>query len=483
MMVHSFNFNRFYICAGLFVLLIVWILIFPYTGDGDSMLHYWNLRHSWWDPKSGLTSWARPVYVLLNIFPARGGVFAARAYAGLLTIIAAWQTIRLADDLEIPNSTLAAPFFIFQPLVFALASDTMTEMQMALGIVIALRLWIAKRFALSCFVVSLLPYIRPEGFFIAPMWGLFFLFLPSTPENPKLWKRILIGSLLATGSILVFVACYFFANDWFYFLHSWSWSASSPVYIHGTLQHHFVRYPAFCGWVLFPLFVMGVVPSLKKKMLLPCAVWGLVITLHTIMFWRGAFGAIGFMRILASTSPIAALVMLHGWNWLMETNFFHNLSPRIKTLAPAIVLIGAAATAMFFYYAEATHHRCFNVIETANYIRQNDLLKQAPRFFAGDPMVLAALGYPDKSEQLVENKFDKKEQMKVLAELPSGAIGVWDNMQAQMWHQVSPKEFEGLGYTTLYVSESHVKAFHFDEWLWGFNYWTAPLRYVVVRKN
>ena len=120
------------------------------------MLHYWNLRVSWLDPQYALTSWARTGFVLLMIWSAQFGVFAVRIFAAFISVFTMWQTIKLAEDLRLKNAHLAGLLFILQPLVFALSNDVMTEVPMALGVVIALRLWFAKRWIFSCLLVSFL---------------------------------------------------------------------------------------------------------------------------------------------------------------------------------------------------------------------------------------------------------------------------------------------------------------------------------------
>jgi hypothetical protein len=475
--------RRFWICAGIFAVYVVWLYLWPYTGDGDSMLHYWNLRRTFTNPSEGLTSWARPVYVLLMFLPARGGVFFVRCFTALVTTILAWQTMRLADDLELPNATMAGPLLAFQPFVFALASDTMTEMPMALGIAVALRLWFARKYALSCLIVSLLPLLRPEGFFIAPVWGLFLLFLPLRPEYPGMVRRILDGSLMATGIVVLLGVCYFVTGDVLYFVHAWSWPAKVAGYGSGPLWHHFVLWPGYCGVVLFPLFILGIVPSLRKRMALPWAVWGIVILTHTILFWLGAFGAIGLMRILACTAPVTALIMLHGWNWITERKFYRDAVPLVQWTLPALVVLAAAAIAMIDYRADPTHHKVFLASKAADYARQNNLVGPAPRFFAGDPMVLAALDYPDHTGQLVNNSFDRKEELKQLAELPIGSVGVWDNQQGQMWHNVKPEEFDRLGYTTLFETSHRLQVYPLYESMFPLVSWPLEQRFVVVRKD
>ena len=163
--------KRLAVCAGLLALLMGWAVVFPQTGDGDAIMHYLNAHDSLWQPAKLMGSWARVGAKIPLLIPAQYGVLGARWAAALISIVCAWQTIRLADDLKIRRSILAAAFLLFQPYVFTLAGDTMTELPLALGIVIAIRFWLARRKWASCLVMGYLPTVRPEGFFLCALWA------------------------------------------------------------------------------------------------------------------------------------------------------------------------------------------------------------------------------------------------------------------------------------------------------------------------
>ncbi len=422
------------------------------------MLHYWNLRSSLIEPKDGLTSWARPVYVLLMIFPALAGLVTVRIFTAFITILLVWQTMRLADDLKLERARLAGCFLILQPLVFALASDTMTEIPMALGLTIAIRWWLAKRYASSFLLMSFLPFVRPEGLLLAPVWGLLLLLLPYDKEHPSFFARIGIGALLGTGTICLIIACYFLAGDWLYYLHAWSWQLG--FINRGPLWHHITNWPYYCGPVLLILFLFGIKSSLRRAMMLPWLCWAVVFGSHSILFYFGLFGSVGLMRIMATTASITALICLEGWNTLARMKRFSQFLPDAQRLVTVSVLMLAALFVMAFYYASPEHHRCFVARKAGAFLKAYPQLKTAPRFFAGDPMVLEAMDYPAKSEQLIANKFDRQEQLEVLANLPVGTVGVWDNGQAFFWHHVRLEDFPALGYRTLFTARQQVKYFN-----------------------
>jgi hypothetical protein len=99
--------GRALLLAGLFLVLVAWALVFRWTGEGDSGMHYMNLRESAEQPHYALFPWARPGWVVLLIWPALLGLTAAKIASAAITVALCWQTMRLADDLRIPNPTLA----------------------------------------------------------------------------------------------------------------------------------------------------------------------------------------------------------------------------------------------------------------------------------------------------------------------------------------------------------------------------------------
>lgn len=408
-----------------------------------------NLRESAEDPACALNPWSRPVFVLLMVLPATLGIFAVRLFAAFLATVLAWTTMRMADDLELPRPNLAGLLLFAQPLFFALSCDTLTEMPMALGIALAIRLWWTRRRALSCLLVSLLPMIRPEGFLLIVMWA--FMVLLSTSVGSFWRRRAPICLLLSVGMLCWVLACHLFMGNPLYVLTMWSWPPGSyENYGSGSLLHHVLRWPHYCGPILIVLFVAGVVPSVRRRMALPWGVWGIVFGVHTILWWGGWFAALGLMRIQACTAPITALVCLYGWNSLAVWTRRLGLSPRSRRACVVVLLSVAAFAPLGYYYTNLENHRVFPIRRVTRYVKDNHLLRSAPLFFTGEHIVLAELGLTNRSPKTVENAWDPVEQLSMLAKLPLGSIGVWDNQRSEDWYDVKIAQLEELGYEILY---------------------------------
>ncbi len=459
---------RWGMSAMLFAVLVAWAWAFPYTGDGDSVGHYLNARDAAMTPLSALHAWARPICKLIMAPFASHGILAVRAAMAAVAALTCWHTIRLAEELKLPNSLLAGPMVLWQPMAFAIAADTMTEMPMALGIVIAIRLWSNGSWRASALLVGFLPAVRPEGFFIGGLWGLLLLLAPGA----SLVRRITSLAALAVGLVCWAAAsgAMTWNHDFLYVLHTWNWpSGGYSAYGRGSLLHHFIRWPLYCGFPLTVLFILGIRPSWARRgMRLPLAVWGLVIGLHSILFWGGWFASCGYMRIMTCSCPITALVCLQGWN--VAEKWF----PSQRRLAAVF------CTAWVFgqYALDPWHYDCFPLARCTSFIRDRHLLQPQTTFFAGNAIATAQLDSPAHPTNVVPFECDPEDVRKKLMALPLGAIGVWDDRQAPKWHGHRIADLAGHGFTVLYDTHSHIAAY---KSLIGLG--ATDLHYVVLRKD
>ena len=480
---------RFAVCAGLFIVLFGWAALFPYTGDGDSAMHYLNARETAVTPVSGLHAWARPGAKLFMVPFALHGILLTRAAMAAVSALVAWHTIRLAEELRLPRALLAGPMILWQPLAFALASDTMTEMPMALGIIIALRLWRNDWRRASATLVGFLPMVRPEGFFLGVLWGAMVL-LESRPG--RTWRgshgwRAGTLALMTLGLITWALACWALTpnHDPFYVLHIWNWPANSfAFYGRGSLFHHVILWPLYCGGPLTVLFLAGIRPSFRSirgrpGMSLPWSVWLVVFGVHTVLYWRGWFASCGLMRIFACTSPITALVCLHGWNAVAEwlANRRGSFRPIAVQLAGGLFCTGWAVGQ---YLLQPFHYDCFASSRCVAYIRDHDLVGPHTPFFAGNQITVAQLGLPPHFAGLMETPCDAELIHHSLAALPIGSIGVWENHQAPVWHGHRIEDLAGHGFTILEEDVVSVPTFRS---LYLGRKGNFEVRYAVLRKT
>ena len=488
----------------LFIPIVLWIWIWPYTGDGDSVLHYLCARTVWSDPTAVLGSWARPLHKLLIIIPALGGIIPTRLFQAFLTLVMAWQTVSLARQLGLRNSLLAAPLVVAQPYIFALAGDTMTEIPMALATLIGVRLWLSGRLAWSCLVVSMLPLLRPEGFFMIALWGILLL-LPRTPGAgtelssrcpgfaAMVRTRFLPACLLSVGLLGWMLACWLITRDPLYFIHIWSWPMRSyDSYKPGPIYHYVLLWPVYCGLVLTVPFIAGILPSIcRPRMRLIWIIWLLVIVLHSLLYWLHKFASVGLLRILACTAPMTALICLEGFNaigrWLADRGV--QPAARHRLAVGAVVL--AMLWAMFFYTLFGVHYDCFGYRRLAReansrqflaayYRQQSNNDPNPPRIIAGDKMFLAMMGLNAAPPHYMDSAMDRQSQLQRMASQPIGTVGAWDNQQALGWHSISIDDLPALGYMIVYEYDQTVP--DLMEYPKSHSLFSRQ-RYVLIRKD
>jgi hypothetical protein len=505
------------VCTGLWMLLAGWAILWPQSGDGDAIMHFINARDGLWKPALLLGSWARVGSKLHLLIPAQFGLLPTRWMSALVSAAVAWQTVRMAEDLKIRRAILAAPLLIFQPLVFALAGDTMTELTMSLGLVIAIRLWWAERWILSCLVMSYVPLIRPEGFFLCAMWAVMTLLTSRIGPIPR---RFATGVSLIAGCVAWSIACWILWKDPFYFVRpseGWTWQANSiKSYGNGSFFSQFGRWPQYCGPMLFALFVAGVAPAFRwkslriygiavvlgaivlpsflrenvlpwltfplliamalawrrDKLFLPWLAFLLVLTLHSILWWKGWFGSCGLMRILGCVSPVTALICLRGWNAAADR------FPQRAAAIAAMLLI--TVTPAIYYAEDSMHYRVFPLHQACDYVRARNLLAGCPKIILGDPMAAADLNLPPNTPNLMMHECDRLAESKLFLETPVGAVGLWDNQHAQEWFGVRIEDLPALGFDILY--DAHHTVICNLAILVGGSRSDANQGYVVIRK-
>ena len=455
--------------AVVFAGLVGWAMLFPFTADGDSILHYLNARDGAVHPPDCLHAWARPGFKALLIPFAVHGIVPARVMMAALATAVVWQTVRLADDLRLPRALWAGPLVLWQPMAFAVAADTMTEFPMALGLVVAVRLWLARRFALSCLVLGFLPSVRPEGFFFGVMWGLMVTLGPTVGSWPK---RVGLLASLTVGMATWVLACWTLQGDPLLVYHVWNWPPNSYAsYGRGSLFHYVGLWPMYAGVPLTLLFLTGIRPSLRRSTWLPWTVWATVITVHSVLYWRGSFASCGLMRILSCTAPFTAVICLYGLNraadWLTE----HSWDAARRRAAGVAFAAVATAWTLGQYCTVSEHFDCFPLLRCTAYIRDHHLLGPGTAFFAGNKIAIAALDLRAKRPGLMDTPCDPDQIERNLAALPIGAVGVWDNRQAPIWHGQTIDSLRGNGFTLLFDTTTRTPVGGRD------------LRYVVLRKD
>jgi Gpi18-like mannosyltransferase len=151
------------------------VLLYHDADQQDSGYHFLFARWAHRHPQYFISVWARPLFTLLYFPFAQFGYAAAKFLTVIISLGTAWQTFRLARQIKFDRAEMAIPLLFLQPSFFLLSSTVLTETLFALVFVIALRLHLSGRIKAGMIVASLLILVRPEGFFIGVLWGVWVL--------------------------------------------------------------------------------------------------------------------------------------------------------------------------------------------------------------------------------------------------------------------------------------------------------------------
>ncbi len=425
------------------------VLLYPDSYQQDGGYHFLFSRVAWKHPEIFVGVWSRPLFTFVYSFPAMLGYPAAKLFTLLVCLVTAYQTFRLAEDLKIERTTLAIPILFLQPSYALIAGDTMTEPLFALILVVALRFHHQGRVALGAFMASLMILVRPEGFFLGVVWGVWVLFHGGTAHVLRNAPR---AALLATGGFIWWLTALLITGDPLYIKHNWppDWDLTSATYGIGNLWVYGKQLPEIAGPLLCLRFVVGLVVSLAYRRLTTITASFLTIFfVHTVLRAFGLFGSAGYSRYFVTVSPAIALITVAGWNSV--ASWFAWLPRTVKIAAAAAVLAASAVVTTFYIDAQKYTRDARAIAEMYTWFCAND--RPVQKVIWSQAYMCILLDGCDVWEK-ASFSGDKAANLARVGKAPVGTLIFWDADTGPSWFKLTADDFEGVGYERL-RSESY----------------------------
>jgi hypothetical protein len=408
--------------------------------------------------------WARPLFTFLYSFPAQFGYPAAKLFTVFVCLLTGYQTFRVAEMLKLERPALVAPLLFFQPTFFQLFSDTLTEPLFALTLVIAFRLHLAGHLATGALLASLLILIRPEGFFIGILWGLWLL--AERSASLTLLRRMATAALLATGMFVWWLVALLITGDPRFIPNNWppDWDATAATYGSGALWTYVLQLPEIAGPLLWIFLLLGLGYSIRIYPRNRVAqVFLTVFVVHSILRSVGLFGSAGYARYFVCVAPMTALLGLIGWNRIAE---FAKGLPRLRIAAASVVLVLSAAFSVFYVDAAVYTRDARAVAEMFSWFRANErpvsrlIWSQAYMciLFDRDPWERPTL------------TADKASTIEALRQSPAGTLVFWDGDTGPAWYGITDKDLQEIGYVRLQSRDYQLSGLLRQRWWyhdWG----------------
>jgi hypothetical protein len=419
---------------------------YPDSYQQDGGFHFLFARWSFEYPWFLVSVWARPLFTALYAVPARFGYPVAKLLTVAIALAAAWNTAQLARAHGLERAELAVPLLFLQPSFLLLCSETMTEPLFALVLAVALRLHQAGRIRAGMWVAALLPLARPEGFFVALLWGAFVAFDPRAGRT--FLRRTLSTAQLGGGVALWWVAATLLTRDPKFILHNWppNWAAGATYGTGPLLQYWIIRGHILAGPVLQALFGLGLLALLvSRRALLPVASLLLVAGLHSVFFRFGWFGSAGYARYLVCVAPPLALATLAGWN--VAAGWARRVPGALRLTCGVAVLFWSAWL-------------CLAYVDSWGSSRDARAVDGMVAWFEAHPRPVKRLVF---SQAYMSIRFDRdpaerpklgsdaEQNLQLLRALSSGTLILWDAHTGPQYHHVGPADFERAGYQRLHA--------------------------------
>ncbi|HEU4719562.1 MAG TPA: hypothetical protein VFU15_17080 [Bacteroidia bacterium] len=322
--------------------LLLWILALLSKGiydPGDGVMHYLFAHYAGKHPALFLDHWAKPLYTLLSFPFAVFGYGGTLAFNLLCLCASGWFTWKIAEKLKLPFAPLAAPLVIFAPIALPVGMSGLTEPLFMLVLVAGIFFVMNGRNGIAALVISLLPFARTEGFFLAPLFAFYFLGR----------KDFVPVFLLGAGTLLYSVAGAFLYHDILWIIHKNPYTGAEKIYGHGTLFHFIALNEFTWGWGMTALLAMGMIAAVFRKRFAASVssaegwlVYGtflLFLVMHSVFWWKGLFGSLGLHRVMACTIPSAVLISLRG---------FHVIGAYVRSAAAMKTIAGIVLAVQVF---------------------------------------------------------------------------------------------------------------------------------------
>ncbi|HEX2899147.1 MAG TPA: hypothetical protein VHS96_05430, partial [Bacteroidia bacterium] len=226
------------LCAYFVVSLCIAITSSGTYDAGDSVMHYQIAHYAFVHPDNFLSHWGKPFFTLVAAPFAAMGFWGMKLFQCLLALGTGWLTYQNARMLRFRWAWLAPLFVLAAPEFFLSQLSGLTEPFFAFVLTLGVFGMLHGKPLPAAIALSLLPFVRTEGFLLLPVFGLILLLR-------KEWKAI---PLLTLGTLVYAILGGIFLSDFL-----WIWTQNP--YADQTLNY------GLGGWLHFPekyLFVVGI---------------------------------------------------------------------------------------------------------------------------------------------------------------------------------------------------------------------------------
>lgn len=288
----------------------------------DGLNHYLIAHFAPKHPHLFLDHWGKPLFTTLSAAFAQFGIKGVMVFNTLLYAATGWFLLAIAKNLELKFRWILPVILAFAPVYFQVVMGGLTEVLFAALLVIGTYFLQRNRFVLAALVFTFLPFARSEAYFVLPLVVLFFL-------AKKQWVSIL---LLGLAPLILSSLGWFVFNDFFWIINQNPYTGAAEIYGAGNFWRFADHANSVFGIAVFVLGTLGILwvvfSVVKTKrfgknsvLLFAAMAFCAVFFGHSYFWWKGLFGSLGLLRVVATVLPFMALLALVAINKLVPAKW------------------------------------------------------------------------------------------------------------------------------------------------------------------
>lgn len=403
---------------------ILFILTSNSTFDsGDSVLHYLHAKQAIQYPRYFLEHWSKPLFVLLAALPAQAGFVGMKIFNALCVLSAAWFAFKYLEKKH-ELAWMVIPFVLFMPEFFLSQASGLTEPLFSALLMLCIYLWSEKNWKSALILASFLPFVRSEGWFVLPFFGLIALLSGQ-------WKHIF---WLLTGHLVYGLAGGIALGDFLWMFHQNPYQGIEPKYGSGHWSHFLVQTPYLLGIPLSLLFAAGILSQsirIFREIRLPAyweqilLVYGITIAFYVAhsLFWQfGLFHSFGLKRVFIAVLPLVGIICVEGASFVLKL-----VPPNLK------IWSASALTVIVIFFPFSDNKTGFLLPDSFELQPSQNLVRQTSMWYLSSPYKKYRVAYGNHYFGMTLHKdMDNPDEVmpigKVLSnEMPAQTLILWDN--------------------------------------------------------
>ncbi len=421
-------------------------ILYPDSYQQDGGYHFLCARFAYRYPDYLIGTWSRPLFTALYSIPAQLGYLPAKLLTAAVLCGTGWFTWKLAETMRLARAWLVYPLLLVQPVVQLLSFDTMTEPLFALLLAAALYYHRIGRPWIAALLISLLPMVRAEGFFLGFFWGVVMLADPRI--DVRFWLRWPKTSILLTGTLLWWGEAWAISGDPLYLARTWVYRGGHEYGYPSLPWYGGVGFES-AGPLVFVLVLIGLGRGWLRGHRMLSLLFVYFFLLQAAVWEFGIAG--GYARHFVCISPVAAVLALLGLESTGRPTW-----PRVWATALGVGLAWSWTYGVRYVDSQRYLRDAPAVREAYRWYRSSE--HPTPKRLAWSQAYMAILFDLDAGNPLPP--FQSRESgLKKLREFGSGTLIFWDANTGPAWFRLDPRDFEAAGFRRIYGKKHRLQGY------------------------